>query len=177
MSYSAQHTDADQLQSDEAAAQKLWRMIGGRAATYRSISACRKAIAAIDGLKSAVDSVDEANEANQYLICMSPNTTLFSSLTSFSSVGYFYDQFSGADKGSRVHAASAPAVVLGGCMQSQSLIPIQGADVLDVLSSCARFLGSTGYRNQKGRGWRDHIPDLADTEYNASRHPCSSRES
>ncbi|KAK0449420.1 hypothetical protein EV421DRAFT_1781841 [Armillaria borealis] len=95
-SNSAQHTEADQLQSDEAAAQKLWRMIGARAVAYRSISACRKAIATIDGLKATVDTVDEANEINQYLI-----------------LGYFHDQFIGADKSSRVHAASAPAVVLG----------------------------------------------------------------
>ncbi len=68
-SNSARHTDDDQLQSDEAAAQKLWRMIGTRVTAYQSISACREAIASIDGLKNAVNSVDEANEANQYLIC------------------------------------------------------------------------------------------------------------
>ncbi|PBK67310.1 hypothetical protein ARMSODRAFT_1086262 [Armillaria solidipes] len=67
-SNSAQHTDDDQLQSDEAAVQKLWRMIGTRVTAYQSISACREAIASIDGLKNAVDSVDEADEANQYSI-------------------------------------------------------------------------------------------------------------
>ncbi len=121
MSSSAQHTDA---QSDEAAAQKLWRMIGTRVAAYQSISACRKAIANIDRLKSAIDSVDEANETSQHLICMSPKIILFSSsLTSFSSVGYFYEQFSKAD------AASAPVITLKDCMQTPSLIPIQLADV------------------------------------------------
>lgn len=69
----SQHTDGDQFQSDEAAAQKLWRMIGTRVTAYQSISACREAIASIDSLKNAVDSLDEANEGNQYLICMSPD--------------------------------------------------------------------------------------------------------
>ncbi|KAK0464794.1 uncharacterized protein EV420DRAFT_1745046 [Desarmillaria tabescens] len=80
-SESAQHTDAGQLQSDEAAAQKLWRMIGARVAAYQSISACREAIANIDRLKSALDSMDEANETSQYLI-----------------LGYIFEQSSKASK-------------------------------------------------------------------------------
>ncbi|KAK0487217.1 hypothetical protein IW261DRAFT_1603328 [Armillaria novae-zelandiae] len=83
---SAQHTDA---QSDEAAAQKLRRMIGARVAAYQSMSVCRKAIADIDRLKSVIDSVDEANETSQHLI-----------------LGYFYEQFS------KVDAASAPVITL-----------------------------------------------------------------